>query len=82
VLLSAAVLPASQPNAADLGVFWANWCGPAPGPLSVRVTLAAGGVVTGPFDGPPDYDYVPLCTGPGAPSTISVSRAYGPGPAG
>jgi len=76
------VLAPGRPDAADLVVFWANWCGHRPGPLRVRVTLPVGGVATGPFDGPPDYDYVPRCARPGLPSTLSVLDAYLPGLAG
>jgi hypothetical protein len=82
VQLRPLVLPPGRPGAADLVVFWANWCGPGPGPLRVRVMLPAGGTVTGPFDGPPDYDYVPRCVNPRLPSTISVLDAYEPGPDG
>jgi hypothetical protein len=80
--LSPVVLPSGRLDAADLVVFWANWCGPPPGPLSVRVTLATGGVVTGPFNGPPDYNFVPDCVGSGEPSTVSVTDAYAAGLAG
>jgi hypothetical protein len=81
--LSPVVLAPGALDAADLVVFWANWCGRPPGPLSVRITLpAGGGVITGPFNGPPDYNFVPQCPGPGQPSTISVIDAYGPGLAG
>ena len=80
--LRPAVLLPGGPDAADLIVFWANWCGRRPGPLRVRITLPAGGVVTGPFDGPPGYDFVPHCDIPPRPSTISVLDAYAPGPAG
>jgi hypothetical protein len=49
----------------------------APGPLTVRVTLpASGGTVSGPFDGPPDYDFVPQCLDQHQRSTISVIGAY------
>jgi uncharacterized protein DUF4232 len=65
-------------DAAELVIYWFNWCGRPPGPLSVRVRLPGGGVVTGPFDGPPDYDYVPICLSRGQPSTISVLQAYEP----
>jgi hypothetical protein len=74
------VLPPGRPDAADLVVYWANWCGRPPGRLSIRVTLPAGGVVTGAFNGPPDYNFVPGCRQHGQPSTISVIEAYGPGP--
>jgi Domain of unknown function (DUF4232) len=80
--LSPAVLSPGRLDAADLAVYWANWCGRPPGPLSVRVMFPAGGVVTGSFNGPPDYDFVPPCLSPAQPSTVSVSWAYGPGPAG
>jgi uncharacterized protein DUF4232 len=80
--LSPVVLPSGRRDAADLVVYWANWCGRPPGPLSVRVMLPAGGVVTGPFNGPPDYNFVPDCLQHGQPSTISVIDAYGPGLAG
>ena len=77
--LSPAVLAPGTLNAADLVVFWANWCGRPPGPLSVWITLpAGGGVVTGPFNGPPDDNFVAECPGRGQPSTISVIVAYGP----
>jgi Domain of unknown function (DUF4232) len=75
--LSPVVLPPGALDAADLVVFWANWCGRPPGPLSVRVTLpAGGGLIAGPFNGPPDYKFVPQCTDSGQPSTISVTDAY------
>lgn len=78
--LSPVVLAPGRLDAADLVVFWANWCHRAPGPLSVRITLpAGGGVVTGPFNGPPDYNLVAACPSPGQPSTVSVIDAYGPG---
>jgi Protein of unknown function (DUF4232) len=81
--LSPVVLAPGTLDAADLVVFWANWCGRPPGPLSVRVTLpAGGGGVTGPFNGPPDYSFVPGCPSPGRRSTVSVIDAYGPGLAG
>jgi hypothetical protein len=78
VSLGPVVLPADTLDAADLVVFWANWCGRPPGPLSVWITLPAGGTVTGPFNGPPDYNLVPGCPAPGHPSTISVIDAYRP----
>ena len=82
LLLNRVVLPSGRLDAADLVVYWANWCGRPPGPLSVRVTLAGGDVVTGPFNGPPGYDFVLGCPQHGQPSTVSVIDAYGPGLAG
>ena len=74
------MLPPGAPDAADLVVFWVNWCGRPPGPLSVRVTLpAGGGLIAGAFNGPPDYNFVPQCTDSGQPSTVSVTDAYRPG---
>jgi hypothetical protein len=71
------VLAPGQADAADLVVFWSNWCGRAPGPLTIRVTLpAGGGTVTGSFDGPPDYDFVPQCLDAHHGSTVSVIAAY------
>jgi hypothetical protein len=76
------VLLPGQPHAALLVVSWSNWCGPPPGPLRLRITLPAGaGTTTSPFDGPPDYNYVPACLGPRRPSTIAVIDAYVPGSA-
>jgi hypothetical protein len=80
--LSPVLLRPGKLDAAGLVVYWANWCGRSPGPLSVRVTLQDGGVVTGSFNGPPDYNLVPPCLKRGQPSTISVIDAYGPGFAG
>lgn len=58
----------------------------APGPLRIRIQLpGSSGVLTAPFDGPPDYDYVPVCLSSGLPSTIAVISAYSqdhPGDAG
>jgi Protein of unknown function (DUF4232) len=76
--LSPVVLPSGQLDAADLIVYWANWCGPPPGPLSVRATLAGGGVVTRPANGSPAYNFVPDWVGSGQPSTVSVMHAYAP----
>jgi Protein of unknown function (DUF4232) len=80
VTIGPATLPARGRGAAELVVSWANWCGPRPGPLLVRIAIPGVGLVTGPFDGPPDYDYVPPCLAPGQPSEISVISAYQPAP--
>jgi hypothetical protein len=71
------LLAPGRADAAELVVFWSNWCGRAPGPLTVRVPLPAGsGTVTGSFDGPPDYDFVPPCLNAHQRSTVSVVAAY------
>lgn len=55
----------------DLSVSWSNWCGPNPGPLTVRITLPEGtGTISSPFNGPPDYNYLPGCIFPSSPSTL------------
>ncbi len=61
---------------ADLAVSWANWCGSRAPQLSVRITLSGGGTITAPFNGRPDWDYVPQCLNARYPSTISVVQAY------
>ncbi len=57
---------------AEADLNWANWCHGDLGPLRVRLTFPGGaGTVESPFDGPPDYDYVPGCTASGRPSTVT-----------
>ncbi len=54
---------------------WLSWCGPRPGPLRISITLQhARQPIDGPFDGPPDYNFVPGCL-QRAP-TIHVLAAY------
>ncbi len=73
------VLKPGVEQAAWLVVYWANWCAAGPGPLRIRITLGGGrGTVSAPFDGPPDYDYVPRCDQPDQPSTLQ-SDTFGPG---
>jgi hypothetical protein len=74
--VSQVVLRPRKADAADLVVFWGNWCGARPGRLAVRVTLPGGGTVSGTFDGPPDYDAVPDCLSASHPSTLAVLDAY------
>ena len=51
---------------------WSNWCGPPPGPLDIEVTVAGANTArSGPFDGPPAYDYVPVCENSLQPSTLT-----------
>jgi hypothetical protein len=61
---TATLQPVTVPpgGVARLTLAWSNWCHAAPGPLTISVTLPGpGGTISGPFDGPPDYDYVPPC---------------------
>ena len=69
---------ALAPGAAGaLTLDWSNFCGAAPGPLDVAVTPAGQQVaVIGPFDGPPNYDFVPACRDAARPSTLTVTDAY------
>jgi hypothetical protein len=46
---------------ATLPLSWQNWCGPRSGSLRVQLAFARDGTTTGPFDGPPDYNYWPNC---------------------
>jgi len=78
----AVVLAPGKPRAAWLEVYWSNWCGPPPGPLHLRISLANGrGTLTSTFDGPPDGRYVPRCLAHGRPSTLAIIDAYIPGSA-
>lgn len=73
--ISAARLSPGSSHTASLIVYWFNWCGSAPGPLTMRITLSSGGgTILAPFNGPPAY--VPLCTQPGQPSTLQVVNAF------
>lgn len=67
-----AVLPPQTQDAASVAFNWSNWCGASPGPLHVRLTLPGGGTLTGPLDGPPEYDFVPRCDQPTQPSGIEL----------
>lgn len=73
---SPATLPPGTPDAANLAFNWANWCGAAPGPTRVRITLPGGGTVTGPFDGPPLFDFVPRCDNPSEPSFMELLWSF------
>jgi len=58
----------------SIAVFWVNWCGSAPGPLQVEVSLPhAGGKVTGPWNDP---SYVPGCKWPTQDSYFVIVSAY------
>jgi hypothetical protein len=63
-----------EPSAtAGLTLYWSNWCKPDPGPLQVEMTLpSGGGILIVPFNGPPNYDYVPRCDAPEQSSTLQI----------
>ena len=74
-----ATLAPGTRDAASLAFNWANWCGKAPGPLRVRITLLtlrAGDSVMGPFDGPPGYAFVPRCDQPSQPSFMILLWSF------
>ncbi|MGC8462694.1 MAG: hypothetical protein ACP5P9_03360 [Acidimicrobiales bacterium] len=55
---------------ADLN--WANWCQGDPGPLAIRFTLRPGGsAAESLMNGPSGVGYVPGCSDPRRPSTIT-----------
>lgn len=70
--LKPATLAPEVRDAAGVEYNWSNWCGPTPGPLRVRVELAQGGSIVGPFDEPPEGAYVPRCDSPSQPSTLTM----------
>ena len=56
-----------------LTLFWNNWCRAHPGPLTISIALAGGaGVVSGPFNGPPNYNAVPGCINKARPSSLQL----------
>jgi len=67
-----AVLAPGMPDAASVAFNWSNWCGAAPGPLHVRLTIPGGGTLTGPLDGPPESNFVPRCDQPTEPSGLEL----------
>ncbi len=69
------VLLLNPGQSATAAIYWANWCQANPGALDIAIHLAAG-TVTGPFDGPPDYNYTPDCTNPAGSSTLQVTQSY------
>jgi len=64
-------------GSAAITTYWFNWCGKNPGPLDVRLTLRGDGVtLTGPFNGPPAYNYVPLCDDKKRQSAIQIVTGF------
>jgi hypothetical protein len=76
------VLPAGKADAGWLTIDWSNWCGAQPGPLRLRLALShSDGTLLVPFNGPPDYNYVPVCISRIHASTIELTAtAQGPAP--
>jgi hypothetical protein len=75
---SSPVVPmALNPSAsAEVITNWSNWCGSAPGPLEIAVTLPGSTKAVGSFNGPPNYNYVPTCQDHSRASVIQVVGAY------
>jgi hypothetical protein len=64
-------------DAANLAINWSNWCGGAPGPLRIRITLPEGlGAVTGDINGPPLAAVVPRCDHPEWPSPLELLWSF------
>jgi hypothetical protein len=54
-------------------LYWYNWCQANPNPLKISITLAGGaGVVSGPFNGRPNYNAVPGCVNKARGSTLQL----------
>ena len=61
-----------RPGAAATAPFvWANWCGPQPGKLGLRVTLPGGGTLVPTIAGGTPRELTARCDAPGAPSSLS-----------
>ncbi len=88
VLPTVAAAPAATPgppvtlttgvaDAANLAINWSNWCGGAPGPLRIRITLPEGmGAVTGDINGPPLLAVVPRCDHPESTSALELLWSF------
>jgi hypothetical protein len=88
VLATVAATPAATPgppvtlspgvtDAANLAINWSNWCGGAPGPLRIRMTLPEGmGAVTGDINGPPLAAVVPRCDHPEWTSALELLWSF------
>lgn len=84
-LMIAVYLKPHGANSAHLAYYWANWCGPNPGPVRLGITLSEdGGNLTSSFNRLPGHNYVPACLHRNAPSTLQIltpqfgSNAVGP----
>jgi Protein of unknown function (DUF4232) len=53
---------------------WSNWCRTNPGPLRIALMMPASGApISGPFNGPPDYNFVPGCVARQQASTMELT---------
>lgn len=69
--LPAVTIPPGE--AASLGLSWTNWCHDRPGPLTISIVGASlGGTISGTFNGPPDFDFVPACITRTMPSAVQI----------
>jgi hypothetical protein len=58
-MTSAVLSPTSE---GELITNWSNWCQVRPSSLNIKITLPGGaGSLVAPFDGPPNYNFVPQC---------------------
>ncbi len=69
------VLLLNPGQSATAAIYWSNWCKANPGALDIAIRLATR-TITGPFDGPPDYNYIPDCTNLTGSSTLQVTQSY------
>jgi hypothetical protein len=70
------VVPARQRWGVSMDLSWSNWCGARLGPLTIKVRFPHRGQVTGSFDGPPAYNFVPGCVDKQRPSKLVLLYAY------
>ena len=73
-ITSAVLSPTSY---AELITNWSNWCQIQPSSLNIKITLPAGkGSLVAPFDGPPNYNFVPLCINKSSVSQFVIVGGY------
>jgi hypothetical protein len=61
---------------ASFTIDWANWCQSDPGTTQISLGFPDGSSVRGPFDGPPNSNFVPGCLNATQASTVSLVRGY------
>ena len=73
-ITSAVLSPTSY---AELITNWSNWCQNQPSSLNIKITLPDGkGSLVAPFDGPPNYNFVPLCINKSSGSQFVIVGGY------